>query len=188
MSSYLDSSSLNSGSKNSSRYYSRHIYDTQSSWNNHINSCIDSYLRYEISSDSYISGETDNYSDNYVYNFICNESLSGSESSNLAIRTSLNGSDFNIRARSNDLDINKKYRHLWVQCENCYGLNYKQFFRSRLNICEHCGYHLKMSSSERIELLIDPGTWDPLDENMVSTDPIEFHSEEEPYRDHIDSY
>ena len=45
-----------------------------------------------------------------------------------------------------------------------------------------------MSSSERIELLIDPGTWDPLDENMVSTDPIEFHSEEEPYRDRIDSY
>nr|QHB79370.1 acetyl-CoA carboxylase carboxyltransferase beta subunit [Spirodela polyrhiza] len=187
-SSYQNSSYMNSGSKSSSRYYYPYMYDTQSSWNNHINSCIDSYLRFEISIDSYISGETHNYSDNYVYNFICNESISGSESSNSGIRTSVNGSDFNIRGRSNDLDINKKYRHLWVQCENCYGLNYKKFFRSRLNICEHCGYHLKMSSSERIELLIDPGTWDPLDENMVSTDPIEFHSEEEPYRDRIDSY
>ena len=185
LSSYLDSNSINSESKS---YYYRYISDTQSSWNNHINSCIDSYLRSEISIDNYISGETHNYSDNYVYNFICNESTSSGESSNSAIRTSVNGSDFNIRGRSNDLDINKKYRHLWVQCENCYGLNYKQFFRSRLNSCEHCGYHLKMSSSERIELLIDPGTWDPLDENMVSTDPIEFHSEEEPYRDRIDSY
>ncbi|KAK6767684.1 hypothetical protein RDI58_031183 [Solanum bulbocastanum] len=57
-----------------------------------------------------------------------------------------------------------------------------------MNICEQCGYHLKMSSSDRIELLIDPGTWDPMDEDMVSLDPIEFHSEEEPYKDRIDSY
>ena len=35
---------------------------------------------------------------------------------------------------------------------------------------------------------IDPGIWDPVDEDMVSLDPIEFHSEEEPYKDRIDSY
>ncbi|KAL2526498.1 acetyl-CoA carboxylase carboxyl transferase subunit beta [Abeliophyllum distichum] len=45
-----------------------------------------------------------------------------------------------------------------------------------------------MSSSDRIELSIDPGTWDPMDEDMVSLDPIGFHSEEEPYKDRIDSY
>nr|YP_010257655.1 acetyl-CoA carboxylase beta subunit [Caladium bicolor]YP_010574034.1 acetyl-CoA carboxylase subunit beta [Caladium humboldtii]QVY58639.1 acetyl-CoA carboxylase beta subunit [Caladium bicolor]UZH93792.1 acetyl-CoA carboxylase subunit beta [Caladium bicolor]UZH93878.1 acetyl-CoA carboxylase subunit beta [Caladium humboldtii] len=187
-SSYLNSSYMSSGSKSSNRYYYHYMYDTQSSWNNHINSCIDSYLRFEISIDSYISGGTHNYSDSYVYSFICNESISDGESRNSSMRTSVNSTDFNIRGRSNDFDINKKYRHLWVQCENCYGLNYKKFFKSKLNICEQCGYHLKMSSSERIELLIDPGTWDPLDESMVSTDPIEFHSEEEPYRDRIDSY
>jgi acetyl-CoA carboxylase carboxyl transferase subunit beta len=27
-----------------------------------------------------------------------------------------------------------------------------------------------------------------MDEDMVSLDPIEFHSEEEPYKDRIDSY
>nr|YP_010632942.1 acetyl-CoA carboxylase beta subunit [Syngonium podophyllum]WBP64778.1 acetyl-CoA carboxylase beta subunit [Syngonium podophyllum] len=187
-SSYLNSRYMSSGSKSSNRYYYHYMYDTQSSWNNHINSCIDSYLRFEISIDSYISGGTHNYSDSYVYSFICNESISDSESRNSSLRTSVNSTDFNIRGRSNDFDINKKYRHLWVQCENCYGLNYKKFFKSKLNICEQCGYHLKMSSSERIELLIDPGTWDPLDESMVSTDPIEFHSEEEPYRDRIDFY
>ncbi|PHT34506.1 Cytochrome f [Capsicum baccatum] len=45
-----------------------------------------------------------------------------------------------------------------------------------------------MSSSDRIELLVDPGTWDPMDEDMVSLDAIEFHSEEDPYKDRIDSY
>ncbi|RWR98296.1 acetyl-CoA carboxylase carboxyltransferase beta subunit chloroplast [Cinnamomum micranthum f. kanehirae] len=45
-----------------------------------------------------------------------------------------------------------------------------------------------MGSSDRIELSVDSGTWDPMDEDMVSIDPIEFHSEEEPYRDRINSY
>nr|YP_009989733.1 acetyl-CoA carboxylase carboxyltransferase beta subunit [Molineria capitulata]QNN00375.1 acetyl-CoA carboxylase carboxyltransferase beta subunit [Molineria capitulata] len=182
------SSYLNSGFKSNNYYHDDSMYDLQSSWNNHINSCIDSYLRFEASIHSYISGSTYNYSDSYIYSFICTETISGSKSGSSSIRTSNKGSDFNIRGRSNDFDINKKYRHLWVQCENCYGLNYKKFFRSKMNICEQCGYHLKISSSDRIELLIDPGTWDPMDEDMVSMDPIGFHSEEEPYRDRIDSY
>uniref|UniRef100_A0A2N9H7F1 Ribulose bisphosphate carboxylase large chain n=1 Tax=Fagus sylvatica TaxID=28930 RepID=A0A2N9H7F1_FAGSY len=42
--------------------------------------------------------------------------------------------------------------------------------------------------SDRIELSIDPGTWAPMDEEMVSVDPIEFQLEEESYKDRIDSY
>ncbi|WJX96245.1 dihydrolipoamide dehydrogenase precursor [Trifolium repens] len=87
---------------------------------------------------------------------------------------------------SNDLNEIQDYSHLWVQCEDCYGLNYKRFLKEKMNICEHCGYHLKMSSSDRLELLIDPGTWNPMDEYMVSMDPIEFNSEEDPYC--LDSY
>nr|QKY74946.1 acetyl-CoA carboxylase carboxyltransferase beta subunit [Leucojum aestivum] len=184
------SSYLNNRTKSNNHYYYHYMYDTQSSWNNHINSCIDSYLRFEVSIHSSIFDGTENYSDSYISSFICTEGVSRSEKrGNSSIRTGGNSRDFNTRGRSNGFDINnKKYRSLWVQCENCYGLNYKKFFRSKMNICEQCGYHLKMSSSDRIELLIDPGTWDPMDEDMVSTDPIEFHSEEEPYRDRIDSY
>nr|AVM82345.1 acetyl-CoA carboxylase carboxyltransferase beta subunit [Adenocalymma scabriusculum] len=60
---------------------------------------------------------------------------------------------------------------LWVQCEDCLGLNYKRFLKDRNNICEHCEYHFKMNSPERIEFLIDPDTWDPIDEDMASPDP-----------------
>nr|WKF49915.1 acetyl-CoA carboxylase carboxyltransferase beta [Iris boissieri] len=173
---------FNSRSKSNNHYYYHSTYDTQSGWNNHIHSCINSYLRCEVSLNNYIFVGTNNYSDSYIYSFIC------TESGNSNLRTGGNACDFNIRGRSNDLDINTKYRHLWIQCENCYGLNYKKFFRSKMNICEQCGYHVKMSSSDRIEFLIDPGTWDPMDEDMVSMDPIEFHSEEEPYKDRIHSY
>ncbi|KAL4371213.1 hypothetical protein AHAS_Ahas06G0143300 [Arachis hypogaea] len=37
--------------------------------------------------------------------------------------------------------------------------------------CEHCEYHLKKIS-----------TWNPMEEDMVSADPIEFHSEEQFYK------
>nr|AFK81482.1 acetyl-CoA carboxylase carboxyltransferase beta subunit [Camellia taliensis] len=188
--SYRNSGYLNNGSKSEDPYYDRYMYDTQYSWNNHINSCIDSYLHSQIRIDTYIVSGSNSNSDSYIYSSVCGESGNSSESESSSIRTSTNGSDLNINIResANDLDVTQKYKHLWVQCENCYGLNYKKFFKSKMNICEQCGYHLKMNSSDRIELLIDPGTWDPMDEDMVSLDPIEFHSEEEPYKDRIDSY
>nr|YP_010331019.1 acetyl-CoA carboxylase carboxyltransferase beta subunit [Didymodoxa caffra]UNY34324.1 acetyl-CoA carboxylase carboxyltransferase beta subunit [Didymodoxa caffra]UNY34405.1 acetyl-CoA carboxylase carboxyltransferase beta subunit [Didymodoxa caffra]UNY34486.1 acetyl-CoA carboxylase carboxyltransferase beta subunit [Didymodoxa caffra] len=206
--SYQNSSYLNNVSKNDDPRYDPYVYDTKYSWTNHINSCIDSYLRYQSCIDSYILTSSENYNDSYIYSYICGERVKSNESessstristddSDLTIidesessstRISTDDSDLTIIEDSNDLDVTQKYRHLWVQCENCYGLNYKKFFKSKMNICEHCGCHLKMSSSDRIELLIDPGTWDPMDEDMVSLDPIEFHSEEEPYKDRIDSY
>nr|YP_009485146.1 AccD [Barclaya kunstleri]YP_010391460.1 acetyl-CoA carboxylase beta subunit [Barclaya rotundifolia]AUD56332.1 AccD [Barclaya kunstleri]UPX03415.1 acetyl-CoA carboxylase beta subunit [Barclaya rotundifolia] len=180
--SYLN---LNNGSKSYNRYYDHYVYDTRHSWKNHINSCIDSYIRSETNMDSCISNDSNISSDNYIYSYICSDSERDSDCGSSNLKTSVSDSDF---GRHSDLDRNQRYRHLWVQCENCYGLNYKKFFSSKMNICEQCGYYLKMSSSDRIELLIDPGTWDPMDENMVSMDPIEFHSEEEPYGDRINSY
>nr|ANS71952.1 AccD [Aralia elata]UEC44944.1 AccD [Aralia elata]UEP16362.1 acetyl-CoA carboxylase subunit beta [Aralia chinensis] len=177
-----NSSYLNNGSNIDDPHSDHYMYDTQYSWNININSCIDNYLQSQIFIETDIVSGSDNYSNSYIYSSICGE-IEGS-----GIRTSTDGSDLTIRESSNDLDVTQKYRHLWVQCENCYGLNYKKFFKSKMNLCEQCGYHLKMSSSDRIELLIDPGTWDPMDEDMVSLDPIEFHSEEEPYKDRVDSY
>nr|YP_011004144.1 acetyl-CoA carboxylase carboxyltransferase beta subunit [Crassula volkensii]WPS93407.1 acetyl-CoA carboxylase carboxyltransferase beta subunit [Crassula volkensii] len=173
-SSYRNSSYLRNGDKRDDPHYDHYMYNTKDSWNTHITSCIHNYLHSQIRIDS------------SIYSYICDDSVNHSQSENASVKTSTNGSD--LTNSSNDLDVTQKYRHLWVQCENCYGLNYKKFFKSKMNICEQCGYHLKMSSSDRIDFLIDTGTWDPLDEDMVSLDPIEFHSEEEPYKDRIDSY
>nr|YP_010624758.1 acetyl-CoA carboxylase carboxyltransferase beta [Stelechocarpus burahol]WBG68715.1 acetyl-CoA carboxylase carboxyltransferase beta [Stelechocarpus burahol] len=109
------------------------------------------------------------YSDKYS-----DESISNSDSSN---RTDYSDkySDEGISDSSNRF---KKFKHLWVVCENCYISNYKKILKSKMNICEYCGFHLKMNSSDRIELSVDPGTWNPMDEDMFSVDPIDFNSEE----------
>uniref|UniRef100_UPI003001BD6B acetyl-CoA carboxylase beta subunit n=1 Tax=Didymocarpus salviiflorus TaxID=1736641 RepID=UPI003001BD6B len=182
---YRNSSCMNNGSTSEDSLSNRYMYVIQSSWNNHINSCIDSYLQSQICIDTSIVSDS---SDSYISRCIFDKRINSSESGRSSLRTHAKSSDLTLREGPNDLDATQKYRHLWVQCENCYGLNYKKFLKSKMNICEQCGYHLKMSSSERIELSIDPGTWYPMDEDMVSLDPIGFHSEEEPYKDRIDSY
>nr|YP_009752168.1 acetyl-CoA carboxylase subunit beta [Linnaeosicyos amara]QIT05578.1 acetyl-CoA carboxylase subunit beta [Linnaeosicyos amara] len=186
--SFRNSTYQNHVSKSDDSHSDRYMYDTKYSWNNHLTSCIDSYLRAELCIDSYILSGSHNYNDCYIYSSICGDGRNSSESKSSSIRTSTAGSDLTTTESCNDLDVTKKYKHLWVQCENCYELNYKKFLKSKMNICEQCGYHLKMSSSDRIELSIDPGTWAPMDEDMVSLDPIEFHSEEKPYNDRIAFY
>ncbi|KAK8259338.1 hypothetical protein V6Z11_D13G049300 [Gossypium hirsutum] len=187
--SYHNSSYMNNGSKNDEPHYHFNLYDndTNYGWNNHINSCIDSYLRSQICIDSSILSGSDNSNDNYIYNYICGEAGNSGEGKNFDIITRENGNDLTLKESSNDVDL---YKDLWVQCEceNCYGVNYKKSLNSKMNICEQCGYHLKMRSSDRIALSIDPGIWGPMDEDMISLDPIEFQSEEELYKYRIDFY
>nr|YP_009556130.1 acetyl-CoA carboxylase carboxyltransferase beta subunit [Scaevola taccada]QBC69941.1 acetyl-CoA carboxylase carboxyltransferase beta subunit [Scaevola taccada] len=73
----------------------------------------------------------------------------------------------------------RDYGHLFVQCDNeyCQGSNVKKEFPQILYICKHCGYHVKMPSLIRIELSVDPGTWEPMDEEMSAVDPYEWDAE-----------
>nr|YP_009898325.1 carboxytransferase beta subunit [Matthiola alyssifolia]QKK45132.1 carboxytransferase beta subunit [Matthiola alyssifolia] len=180
--SYYSSSYLNNRSKSDNdMHYDPYIKDTKSNCNNYINSCIDAYFRSHICIDSHFLGDSNNSNESYNSNFICSESGKIRESQNYKIRTNMNRSNL---MSSRDLYRTKNSNQLWIQCDNCYLLMYKKV---KMNVCEECGHYLKMSSSERIELSIDRGTWNPMDEDMVSADPIEFHSREETYKKRIDS-
>nr|YP_010323590.1 carboxytransferase beta subunit [Ptilotrichum canescens]UKP89394.1 carboxytransferase beta subunit [Ptilotrichum canescens] len=180
--SYCRSSYLNNRSKgDNDLHYDPYIKDTKYNCTNHINSCIDSYFRSHICIARHFLNDSNNSNESYIYNFICSESGKIRESKNDKIRTNRNRSNL---MSSKDFDITQNYNQLWIQCDNCYGLMYKKV---KMNVCEQCGHYLKMSSSERIELSIDPSTWNPMDEDMVSADPIKFHSREEPYKNRIDS-
>nr|YP_007374808.1 acetyl-coenzyme A carboxylase carboxyl transferase subunit beta [Ophioglossum californicum]AGC26721.1 acetyl-coenzyme A carboxylase carboxyl transferase subunit beta [Ophioglossum californicum]QXF60094.1 acetyl-CoA carboxylase beta subunit [Ophioglossum vulgatum] len=76
---------------------------------------------------------------------------------------------------------------LWTRCDNCENMLYVRFLKQNKRVCEECGYHLQMDSTERIELSIDRGTWIPMDEDMVARDVLESHDEES-YKDRIVFY
>lgn len=63
---------------------------------------------------------------------------------------------------------------LWTKCEACGVMIYSKDLHSHQLVCPECGHHHRVSSSERIQQLIDPHTWRPLDENLVSCDPLQF--------------
>jgi len=63
---------------------------------------------------------------------------------------------------------------LWTRCDNCGVILYIKHLKQNQRVCFGCGYHLQMSSYERIDSLIDAGTWRPLEEMLSPGDPLEF--------------
>ncbi len=46
---------------------------------------------------------------------------------------------------------------LWVKCPKCGELVYTKEHMRSLRVCQRCGYHFRLSASERIEMLADEG-------------------------------
>ena len=66
---------------------------------------------------------------------------------------------------------------LWTRCDHCGVILYIKHLKENQRVCFGCGYHLQMNSSERIEHLIDTGTWRPFDETVSPCDPLEFRDQ-----------
>nr|ANA08852.1 acetyl-CoA carboxylase subunit [Syringa villosa] len=160
--------------------YNHYRSDTPNSWNSHINRSIYSNLHSKIYMD-YMGMSIVRMDTPIVSMDTPIESLDTYKGQSLVS----DGREFYLRK---ELEGDEKYKHLWRLCDNCEQLNYNRLLKERKDICEFCGYHLKMSSLDRIKLSIDPGTWRPMDEHMFSLDPIGWDDseEEEPSRIEIE--
>lgn len=76
---------------------------------------------------------------------------------------------------------------LWTKCESCGVMTYTKDLYSHQLVCPECGHHHRVKSHERIEQLIDAHTWSPLDEHLVSCDPLKF-KDRKPYSDRLREY
>lgn len=63
---------------------------------------------------------------------------------------------------------------LWVKCEQCHALTYAKDLQANNMVCLECSHHFQVHSDERIQQLIDPNTWMPLDAEMCAVDPLKF--------------
>ena len=73
---------------------------------------------------------------------------------------------------------------IWVKCEGCKEVLYRKELAQNLNVCEHCGYHFRIGAGEYIKLLVDEGTWQVMDSNLRSVDPLKFSAKKK-YRDSL---
>jgi acetyl-CoA carboxylase carboxyl transferase subunit beta len=63
---------------------------------------------------------------------------------------------------------------MFVQCQGCRKTLFANEFLAALKVCRHCGHHHRMTWRERVDATFDPGTFEPMAGDLVSTDPLEF--------------
>ena len=63
---------------------------------------------------------------------------------------------------------------LWLKCPGCGASIYKKEVEQRLNVCPKCDHHFYVSAMDRIAQVLDDGTFEPMDEHLRPTDPLEF--------------
>jgi acetyl-CoA carboxylase carboxyl transferase subunit beta len=63
---------------------------------------------------------------------------------------------------------------VWTKCPGCESPAYSKELRVNSNVCPKCGFHLALNARERVDHLMDEGTFVELDANMTSGDPLGF--------------
>jgi acetyl-CoA carboxylase carboxyl transferase subunit beta len=73
---------------------------------------------------------------------------------------------------------------LWERCPGCGASIYKKEAKKNHNVCPQCEYHFYVSGPERIAQLLDEGTFEEWDSNLMPTDPLQF-ADSKPYKDRL---
>jgi acetyl-CoA carboxylase carboxyl transferase subunit beta len=76
-------------------------------------------------------------------------------------------------------------KNIAVKCPECKEIIFEREYRKNLKVCPKCHYHFRLSAHERIELLVDPGSFVEIDRHLVSSDPLRFVSQSQVYAEKL---
>ena len=63
---------------------------------------------------------------------------------------------------------------IWSKCPDCSAPTYVKALKENQNVCPNCGYHFSLTAQERIDLVLDQGTFQEFDKDLRSKDPLGF--------------
>lgn len=63
---------------------------------------------------------------------------------------------------------------LWTKCEKCSETLYNKTLDEGFRVCPRCDHHFTLGAYERINTLIDAGSFIEHDKDMISGDPLDF--------------
>lgn len=64
--------------------------------------------------------------------------------------------------------------NLWQKCPECDGMLFHRDIAENLNVCYHCGHHMKITVQQRLDLLFDDSEYQEIDLPEVPVDPLKF--------------
>ncbi len=65
-------------------------------------------------------------------------------------------------------------RGLWTKCPDCGELIYNKALKENLKVCRKCSYHFTLGAQERLELLLDKGSFRETESGIIPIDFLDF--------------
>jgi acetyl-CoA carboxylase carboxyl transferase subunit beta len=63
---------------------------------------------------------------------------------------------------------------LWLKCPSCGKMIYRKTMEEQLHACPDCHHHFRVNAQQRIEMLVDPGSFEEMDEDVGPRDLLAF--------------
>ena len=73
---------------------------------------------------------------------------------------------------------------LWIPCEGCAETLFRKALEANLMVCPRCDHHHRIAARTRVEQMVDPGSFEPMNASMKPMDPLQFR-DLKAYRDRI---
>ncbi|MDX8402720.1 MAG: acetyl-CoA carboxylase, carboxyltransferase subunit beta [Mariprofundaceae bacterium] len=73
---------------------------------------------------------------------------------------------------------------LWTKCPDCAEAIYHKELQRSLMVCPKCGHHMRITAAERAAQLFDEGSFEAMDTELRSSDPLNFRDKKR-YRDRL---
>jgi acetyl-CoA carboxylase carboxyl transferase subunit beta len=73
---------------------------------------------------------------------------------------------------------------LWIRCPGCSETVFKKAVEANLLVCPKCQHHMRVGGRQRVEQLLDPGSFEPFNHDMAPADPLGF-MDSKPYLQRI---
>lgn len=64
--------------------------------------------------------------------------------------------------------------NIYIKCDNCFNIIYKDDYESNLRVCPKCDFHFRIDSDYRLKILADKNSFYELDGDMKSKNPLDF--------------
>jgi acetyl-CoA carboxylase carboxyl transferase subunit beta len=75
---------------------------------------------------------------------------------------------------------------LWQKCAACKQAVFRTDMEKNFEVCPACGHHYRIGARERIECLVDPGSFEETHPHVVTGDPLKFEAHGETYVRRLD--
>lgn len=68
----------------------------------------------------------------------------------------------------------KRMEGLWVRCDKCQEIFLAKELDKNFRVCSKCGHHFRVPAVQRIDMLLDKGSFVEWDRDLVTRDPLQF--------------